>query len=322
MKKAEQFIDELIQQQALPETYKDLVGDYLWPLVQDMANIYQQRTNCESNLTEPHNSNDITPWLVGLQGTQGSGKSTVCLFIKALLERCFDFNVVILSVDDFYKTHEERQLLSKSVHPLLVTRGVPGTHDLDLAITTLQKLSSLQDGQSCHVPSFNKAIDDRTPETEWPKVFNKVDIVLFEGWCMGVTAQTKSSLAKSINELEKKEDLNGLWREYVNKKLNNEYKEFFKRIDNLVVLQAPSFKCVYQWRLLQEEKLAKRSSNTSSGVNRIQTPEQIERFISHYERLTRHALNTLSEEASWVIKLDEKHNMKSLFRNNNLVRLE
>lgn len=322
MKKAEQFIDELIQEQALPKTYKDLVGDYLWPLVQDMANIYQQRTNNENLINESHNSNNITPWLVGLQGTQGSGKSTVCLFIKALLEKCFDFNVVILSIDDFYKTHNERQQLSKSIHPLLVTRGVPGTHDLDLALTSLQKLSNLKNEESCRVPSFNKAIDDRRPEEEWSKIFNKVDIILFEGWCMGVTAQSATSLIKPINELEKTEDSNGLWRKHVNDKLEGEYDKFFKNIDNLIVLQAPSFKCVYQWRLLQEEKLAKDTSNTSLGVNRIQTPEQIERFISHYERLTRYALSTLSEEASWVIKLDEKHKMKSLFRNNNLVRLE
>jgi D-glycerate 3-kinase len=316
MKKAEQFIDQLIQQQALPLNYKDLVGDYLWPLVQDMAELYTRRTKTETNTTS------VTPWLVGLQGTQGSGKSTVCLFIKALLEKCFELNVVVLSIDDFYKTRKERIKLAATIHPLLVTRGVPGTHDVDLAIKTINKLSNLTDGESCSVPSFNKKFDDRVDESDWPVISNKVDIILFEGWCMGVPAQSETALIHPINELEKKEDRDTQWRGYVNNKLKSEYHDLFSKIENLIVLQAPSFKCVYQWRLLQEKKLELKSDNKNNNkTSHIQTPEQVERFISHYERLTRHALNILPEEASWVIKLDDKHNMKSLFRNNNSVRL-
>ena len=317
MNKAEQFIDELIQQQALPPEYKALVEEYLWPLVQDMAEIYQRRTQ-----VEPVMQNAL-PWVVGLQGTQGSGKSTVCLFIKVLLEECFDLNVVILSIDDFYKTRQERMTLSKTIHPLLVTRGVPGTHDIDLAMETLNKLSKLNNGQSCSVPSFNKIFDDRSNKTEWPVIKNKVNIILFEGWCMGIPYQEKSALDNPINELEKFEDSNVQWRLFVNNQLKNEYRNLFRKLDDLIVLQAPSFKCVYQWRLLQETKLARQTEMSKSGKQmHIQTSKQIERFISHYERLTRHALDVLPEDASWVIELDKEHNMKSLIRHEKLVRLE
>ena len=318
MKKAEPFIDELIQQQALPPEYKDLVGDYLWPLVQDMAAMHTLRNKTQSTAQQQ------SPWLVGLQGTQGSGKSTVCLFIKVLLEKCFDLNVVVLSIDDFYKTRQQRITLSQSVHPLLITRGVPGTHDIDLALHTLDHLAALSVGKSCCVPSFNKLYDERTDESHWPVISNKVDIILFEGWCMGLPAQTQIALTNPINELEKKEDPEGVWRGFVNEKLISEYKTLFDKLDHLIVLQAPSFKCVYQWRLLQEKKLANRNIDPPSKEikTHIQTPEQIERFIAHYERLTRHALNVLTENASWVITLNEQHNMISLFRNNNLVRLE
>jgi D-glycerate 3-kinase len=306
MKKAEAIIDKLIQKQALPTSYKDLVGDYLWPLVQDMASSYKLRT-------------EIKPWLVGLQGTQGSGKSTVCLFIKTLLEECFNFNVVVLSIDDFYKTRQERFQLSKDVHPLFITRGVPGTHDVDLTESTIQQLSELSANQTCKVPSFNKAIDDRSKQCDWPEVKGPVDIILFEGWCMGVSAQSSGALKQPANELEKIEDTQCIWREYVNERLKTEYKSLFKKIENLIVLQAPNFKCVYQWRSLQEAKLCEKNKGVENTM--IQTPKQVERFISHYERLTRFALITLSEQASWVITLDTHHNMKSLHRNNNLVRL-
>ena len=312
MKKAESYIDELIRDQALPSHYKDLVGDYLWPLVQDMMNLYQQRTTS-------------VPWFVGLQGTQGSGKSTVCLFIKALLEKCFDLNVVILSLDDFYKTRKERALLAKEVHPLFATRGVPGTHDLSLANQVIDELSELQAGESCFVPSFNKAIDDRKEKSQWQSISGPINVILFEGWCVGVTPQANTSLVKAVNELERIEDANGKWRGFVNQQLETDYAQFYARIENIIALQAPSFKCVYQWRLLQETKLLEANKQTSDQTHqplRIQTPEEIERFIAHYERLTRFALNILPELASWKISLNEKHNMVSLTRNNNLVRLE
>lgn len=312
MKKAESYIDELIRDQALPSHYKDLVGDYLWPLVQDMMNLYRQRTTS-------------VPWFVGLQGTQGSGKSTVCLFIKALLEKCFDLNVVILSLDDFYKTRKERELLAKEVHPLFATRGVPGTHDLALANQVIDELSELQAGESCFVPSFNKAIDDRREKSQWQSISGPINVILFEGWCVGVTPQANTSLVKAVNELERIEDANGKWRGFVNQQLETGYAQFYARIENLIALQAPSFKCVYQWRLLQETKLLEANKHTSDQTHqplRIQTPEEIERFIAHYERLTRFALNILPELASWKISLNEKHNMVSLTRNNNLVRLE
>lgn len=312
MKKAESFIDELIRDQALPSHYKDLVGDYLWPLVQDMMNLYQQRTT-------------TVPWLVGLQGTQGSGKSTVCLFIKALLEKCFDLNVVVLSLDDFYKTHQERKQLANDVHPLLATRGVPGTHDLSLANQVIDELSQLKAGELCRVPSFNKAIDDRKEKHQWPSVSGPVNVILFEGWCVGVTPQASTSLSKAVNDLERTEDTKGEWRGYVNQQLEMDYAQFYARIENLIALQAPSFKCVYQWRLLQETKLIEANKHKDVQTHqplRIQTPEEIERFIAHYERLTRFALNILPELASWTISLNEKHKMVGLTRNNNLVSLE
>lgn len=311
MKLAEQYIDELIHQQALPSHYKDLTGDYLWPLVQDMHAHYQALHG------EVFSKR---PWLVGLQGTQGSGKSTVCLFIKALLEKCFNYSVAIFSLDDFYLTKQERQQLGRDIHPLFVTRGVPGTHDVDLALTTFKALENAQD-HPVPAPSFNKAIDDRRPKSEWKKIDQTVDIILFEGWCVGATPQTERQLEQPINLLEKLEDSDGVWRHYVNDHLKGSYKALFDTIDNLIVLKAPSFKQVYEWRLLQETKLIEQLK-PSDDYSNILSAEQIRRFISHYERLTNHCLNVLPELASWTLTLNEHHDMVGLTRNNNEVRLE
>ena len=311
MKLAEQYIDELIHQQALPAHYKDLTGDYLWPLVQDMHAHYQA-------LRSEEFSN--RPWLVGLQGTQGSGKSTVCLFIKALLEKCFNYSVVIFSLDDFYLTKQERKNLSETIHPLLVTRGVPGTHDVDLALTTFKALENASE-KPVSAPSFNKAIDDRRPKDEWEVIDHSVDIILFEGWCVGATPQTERQLEQPINLLEKLEDTDSAWRKYVNENLKGVYKSLFEKIDNLIVLKAPSFKQVYEWRLLQETKLVEQLKPNEDHSN-ILSSEQIRRFISHYERLTNHCLSVLPQLASWTLTLNERHDMVKLTRNNNEVRLE
>lgn len=309
MKLAEQYIDDLISEQKLPSHYKDLTGDYLWPLVQDM-NAHYKATGFDR------------PWLVGLQGTQGSGKSTVCLFIKALLEKCFNYSVLVMSIDDFYLTRQERQTLSETVHPLLVTRGVPGTHDVQLAKNTFEAIAEMQEGGSIAYPSFDKSIDDRKDKSAWPTIDKKVDIILFEGWCVGATAQTERLLEQGINQLENEEDADGTWRHYVNDQLKGPYKELYGQLDNLIVLKAPSFKQVYEWRLLQEQKLAHKHADDEGKKVGIQSPEQIRRFIAHYERITNHCLSVLPELSSWTLTLDEKHDMVKLTRNNNEVRLE
>ena len=73
------------------------------------------------------------PLIIGINGAQGSGKSTLADYIKSYM--CAEgHSAVSLSLDDFYLTREERFQLSRDTHPLLATRGVPGTHDTALAI--------------------------------------------------------------------------------------------------------------------------------------------------------------------------------------------
>ena len=76
---------------------------------------------------------------MGLSGCQGSGKSTLVKAIAHVLEDVHHVNAVVLSLDDFYLTKAERELLARTVHPLFATRGVPGTHDLDLLRQTLSE---------------------------------------------------------------------------------------------------------------------------------------------------------------------------------------
>ena len=100
------------------------------------------------------------PYFVGLAGGQGTGKTTISSLIRIILTKYFKFNVFRISIDDFYKTRKERINLSKRVHPMLLTRGVPGTHDINMILNFFRNSKSKK-FKRLKLPKFNKAIDDR-----------------------------------------------------------------------------------------------------------------------------------------------------------------
>jgi D-glycerate 3-kinase len=238
--------------------------------------------------------------VIGINGCQGSGKTTLADYLCTSLQDR-GLSAISISIDDFYLTRQQRQQLADEVHPLFVTRGVPGTHDLELALETLQQLSAGRG--EVKVPRFNKAHDERLPEEQWPKVTAPLDIIILEGWCVGITAQAEEALLEPINELESLQDPAGEWRSYINQQLVTNYPELWQLIDRLIMLQAPSFSCVYQWRLEQEQKL---EQTVGSSTNRIMAAAEIQQFIQHYERLTRHSLKYLPQTCQHLFQLTNK----------------
>ena len=244
--------------------------------------------------------------IIGLTGGQGSGKSTISNILKIILKEGFNLNTVIFSIDDFYKTLKERKIMSKNISPLFLTRGVPGTHDTKMLFSCIKSLKN-SEFKKILIPKFNKAIDDRVSKSRWLKVNKKPNIVIFEGWCVGVEPQKNNNLIVPINKLEKHKDKKRIWRNKVNEELKKNYKKIFNLLDKIIFLKVPSFKHVYKWRLLQEKKLR----ITSKG-NKTMTDSQIKNFIMFYERLTKHMLKNLSHKADSVIKIDTKHRLKSI----------
>lgn len=238
-----------------------------------------------------------SPFILGLSGLQGSGKSTLAsALIDASRER--GWSAVTLSLDDVYLTRAERETLGEQVHPLLRTRGVPGTHDLTLLASTLDALEKAAPERPVSIPRFDKGEDDRYPSSLWPEVPQPPMLVVLEGWCVGVEPQVTADLIEPINALEREEDGDGVWRQWANAKLA-EYLSIWRRLDALVVLQAPSWDVVARWRDEAEWSLRAR------GEPRAMDAEEMARFLRHYERLSRHALSTLPAKADMVVTLDQ-----------------
>ena len=244
--------------------------------------------------------------VIGLAGGQGTGKSTISNILKIILKEAYQIETVIFSIDDFYKTLKERNIMSKKISDLFLTRGVPGTHDTKLLYRCIKNLKKKK-FKKITIPRFDKSVDDRFSKKKWLKIKKKPNIVIFEGWCIGATAQEKKDLINPINELEKKDDKKKIWRQKVNLELEKNYKKIFNLIDKLIFLKVPNFKYVFKWRLLQERKLR----ITSTG-KKTMTDKQVRNFIMYYERLTRHMLKILPKKADAIISIDKKHRLKSI----------
>ena len=166
------------------------------------------------NKNKPQNKT----FIIGLAGGQGTGKTTISSLIRLILITYFKLSVFKISIDDFYKTRKERIALSKKVHPMLLTRGVPGTHDINMMLDFFKK-SKAKKFKNMKLPNFNKAIDDRFPKNKWNTINKRPDVIIFEGWCVGARAETNKTLTKAINSMEKANDHKLVWRKYVNQQL-------------------------------------------------------------------------------------------------------
>ncbi|MEM9256365.1 MAG: hypothetical protein AAGA91_13030 [Pseudomonadota bacterium] len=244
--------------------------------------------------------------IVGINGCQGSGKSTLANYLVESLRESHHIDAIQLSLDDFYLPRADRQKLGIDVHPLLATRGVPGTHDIAMLTATLRQL-----GETHHfpirLPRFDKASDDRQPRDRWPVIDSKPDVIVVEGWCLGALPQPVDELQTPVNELERRQDPEGLWREYVNTALA-EFHSVYQCIDLWIMLQAPSFDCVFEWRLEQERKLQQTRPRGSNIMNEA----ELAQFIQHYQRLTEACLRDMPSRVDYLYKLDALRNITAV----------
>ncbi len=278
-------LTSFLEKHRLPKSYVSSAESFFIPLASE---IHQLSLNANK------------PLMIGINGCQGSGKSTLVDFLTAYLADQYQLSSVAISIDDFYYDRATRAELAQNVHTLLATRGVPGTHDIKLLKSTL---AALAEGNPTVIPRFNKAIDDSFPTKDWTHIERPVDVVLVEGWCWGILPQQSHALSQPINDLEKFKDQSYVWREYVNKQLREYYQPLYAFMNKWVMLKAPSFEQVLAWRWQQEQMLA--ALHQDKDHQAVMDKAQVAHFISYFQRLTEHSLETLPERCDLVFELDE-----------------
>ena len=253
-------------------------------------------------------ANKKKPYVVGLAGGQGTGKTTISSIIKIVLEKYFKLNVFKISIDDFYKTRRERINLSKKIHPMLMTRGVPGTHDIKMMLEFFKK-TKVKSFKKIKLPNFNKAVDDRSPKKNWYNINQQPDIIIFEGWCVGARAEINKTLKKPINSIEKTNDENLVWRKYVNQQLKTKYKKLYSQLNCMIYLKAKNFSLLQKWRLKQEKKLWLKTKKKSR--HKIMSKGDVINFMQTYQRITQNMFKNMPKYASIILNLKDNHQIKS-----------
>jgi len=280
------WLNAFITEQRLPSSFAELAVRHYLPLVEKIGQWVNEKGST---------------LILGVNGAQGTGKSTLADVLSIALGLNNGLKVAVLSIDDLYLTKQERKALSAEVHPLLQTRGVPGTHDVELGLSILEKVES---GGEFELPVFDKSVDDRAESGV--HLNGRFDVLILEGWCVGAKPQHEDALVAPMNDLEKNEVADGEWRRFVNGSLSGGYQELFSKLDKLVMLKAPSFECVYEWRGEQERKLR----DVRGDAEGVMSEVELERFIMHYERLTNWMLEEMPERADVVLELASDHSMK------------
>ncbi|MGQ3041646.1 MAG: kinase [Brevundimonas sp.] len=221
------------------------------------------------------------PALIAVVGAQGSGKTTLA---RAAAAR---FGGAQISIDDVYLTRAEREALARDVHPLLVHRGPPGTHDLALLNRLIDDLSAAGPDDSTLIPDFDKRGDDRWPVERWRRFRGRPSAILIDAWCLAATPETDTALTGPLNALEREQDSDARWRRWVNAQVAGPYADFIRRFDAVVFLKAPGFDIVLDWRCQQEADLLDVEPADLPAHER----ERLSAFIQYFERITRHMLS-------------------------------
>lgn len=236
------------------------------------------------------------PPLIAIVGAQGSGKTTLA---RAAAER---FGAAQISIDDVYLTRAEREAVAREVHPLFVTRGPPGTHDLGLLQRLIEALSAAGPDDETLIPDFDKRGDDRRPVTDWRVFRGRPSAILIDAWCLGALPEEAAALAVPVNALETDHDPDGGWRRAVNGFVGGTYADFLARFDAVLFLRAPSFDVVLDWRCQQEADLLGIAPADLPAAERA----RLAGFIQYFERISRRMLDG-GVNADVIMQLDRNH---------------
>jgi D-glycerate 3-kinase len=211
-------------------------------------------------------------FIQGLMGGQGTGKTTLGLVLKILL-RHLGKTFLSISLDDLYKTYSDRQKL-RDRRPQLIWRGPPNTHDIDLGIEVLHKLRDRHPvhPQPISIPRFDKSLYNGAGDRTAPEISYGADIVLFEGWFVGMRPLPISAFRNFVPPILSESD-----REFALECNANlyDYLPLWDYCDRLIVLKPEDYQYSLQWRIEAEHKLID-SGKTGMG------DAEITQFVEYF----------------------------------------
>jgi D-glycerate 3-kinase len=247
------------------------------------------------------------PLIQGILGGQGTGKTTLGSILKFILAKG-NYSLISISLDDLYKTYLERQELQKA-DPRLIWRGPPGTHDIELGINVLDSLRDLPNNpQPIAIPRFDKSLWNGAGDRVSPEMVSEADIVLFEGWFVGVKPIDPSRFSDApypiITERDRQFALD------MNEKLE-EYLPLWQRLDQLIILDPIDYQLSKKWRKHAEQEMMAKGK---SGM----TDAEINQFVEYFWKalhpeLFIKPLIEKGENVNLVIEINADHSLGKIY---------
>ncbi|MEB3218813.1 MAG: glycerate kinase [Nostocales cyanobacterium 94392] len=208
------------------------------------------------------------PFIQGILGGQGTGKTTTCKVLNLILSH-LGYRALSLSLDDLYKTYQARLILQQQ-DPRLIWRGPPGTHDVDLGINLLDNI--LQGKNIVRVPRFDKSLHSGNGDRAFFETVENIDIVLFEGWFVGVKPINSAAFTNPPLPIMTADDK--VFARDMNDKLHD-YLPLWQRLDSLIVLCPRDYRLSLEWRKQAEHQM---KASGKPGM----TDLQIEEFVNYF----------------------------------------
>ncbi len=282
-----------------PSLIFPILWHYWLPLVQHLAN--QQ-------------SKIGRTFIQGLMGGQGTGKTTLGLVLKILM-RHLGKTFLSISLDDLYKTYSDRQKL-RDRRPELIWRGPPNTHDIDFGIEVLQQLRDRpsDDRQPIAIPRFDKSLHNGAGDRTDPEICYDADIVLFEGWFVGLRPLPISAFRNFVPPILSESD-----REFALECNANlyDYLPLWDYLDRLMVLKPEDYQYSLQWRIEAEHKLI---DSGKTGMSDTEITQFVEYFwkalhpelfmpqiVSSCDRLLGEQISGNHAYADLVVEISRSH---------------
>ncbi len=248
----------------------------------------------------------------GILGGQGTGKTTLAKILSLILHH-LGYRTLSLSLDDLYKTYSDRLALQQQ-DPRLIWRGPPGTHDIQLGITLLDRLRQTDLNTPIQIPCFDKSAWGGAGDRGTPEIVDDADIVLFEGWFVGVRPidpvcfDTAPPPILTPEDREFGRDMNTRLRDYL---------PLWERLDRLILLYPVDYRLSREWRKQAEHQMM---ATGRSGM--IDT--QIEQFVEYFWRALHPDLfiKPLRKDPNWVdlvIEINSDHAVNTVYRPGDLV---
>lgn len=240
----------------------------------------------------------------GILGGQGTGKTTLCRVLKLILNY-LGFSVATLSIDDLYLTYAERQALRQQ-DPRLIWRGPPGTHDIELGLQVIDRCLQSDAATEIQMPRFDKSAFNGAGDRTTPEPISKPDILLFEGWFVGVRPVTEDCFDRCPEPIITAEDIQ--FAKDNNQRLGA-YLPLWNKLDSLIILYPQDYRLSKQWRKEAEHQMI---ATGKTGMS----DEEIDRFVEYFWQALHPELfiEPLVETADLVIEIKDDRTLGKIYR--------